>query len=162
MKKYPSGKRHSITDHAEMTEDLDTGVGMVLNEIEKLGISDNTYIIYLADNGTYPTKNISNINEPIYGWKATLWEGGLKVPFIISGSGIKPGYKSIAVLSNDIFPTICDWLNIDSLPKNTAGGSLAHILTDHSSTVNRENDFMLFSSLSAPKSNTPWSCNHSR
>ena len=144
VKKYPSGKRHSIIDHAAMTEDLDTGVGMILNEIEKLGISENTYVIYLADNGTYPTRNISNINGPIHGWKATLWEGGLKVPFIISGPGIKPGYRSIAASSNDILPTISDWLNIDSLPKNIDGGSLAPILLDHSNKIIRENEFMLF------------------
>lgn len=144
VKKYPLGKRHSMIDHAAMTEDLDAGVGMVINEIENIGISDNTYVIYLADNGTYPTKNISNINGPIHGWKATLWEGGLKVPFIISGPGIKPGYHSITVSSNDIFPTISDWLNIDILPKNIAGGSLAPILLDHSSRIKRENDFMLF------------------
>jgi len=144
VKKYISGKRHSIIDHAAMTEDLDTGVGMILNEIEKLGISDNTYVIYLADNGTYPTKNISNINGPVHGWKATLWEGGLKVPFIISGPGIKSGYRKIAVSTNDILPTISDWLNIDSLPQNIAGGSLAPILLDNKNKITREDDFMLF------------------
>ena len=57
-----------------MAEDLDEGVGMILDEIEKLGIRENTYVIYLADNGTYPTKDPSNINGPIHGWKATLWQ----------------------------------------------------------------------------------------
>ena len=144
VKKYPPGKRHYTSDFAAMSEDLDTGVGLVLNEIEKLGIENNTYIIYLSDNGTFPTKNSSNINGPIHGWKATLWEGGLKVPFIIYGPGIKPGYNSTNVSSNDILPTICDWLEIESLPQNIDGGSLAPILMNKTSTVSRENDFMLF------------------
>jgi arylsulfatase A-like enzyme len=127
-----------------MSEDLDTGIGMLLDEIEKLGITENTYVIYLGDNGTYPTKNNSNINGPLHGWKATLWEGGIKVPFIISGPGIEQGYNSESVSSSDLLPTICDWLEINRLPKNIDGGSLASILTKKVSKVVRENDFMVF------------------
>ena len=46
-----------------MAEDLDEGIGTILDEIEKLKISDNTYVIYLADNGTYPTNDPGNIKE---------------------------------------------------------------------------------------------------
>ena len=127
-----------------MSEDLDTGIGMLLDQIEKLGITENTYVIYLGDNGTYPTKNNSNINGPLHGWKATLWEGGIKVPFMISGPGIEQGYNSESVSSSDLLPTICDWLEINSLPKNIDGGSLASILTKKVSKVVRENDFIVF------------------
>lgn len=36
---------------AAITEDLDTGVGMVMAAVDRLGLSDNTYIIYMSDNG---------------------------------------------------------------------------------------------------------------
>lgn len=144
VKTYVPGNRHSKSGFAAMSEDLDTGIGMLLDQIEKLGITENTYVIYLGDNGTYPTKNNSNINGPLHGWKATLWEGGIKVPFIISGPGIEQGYNSESVSSSDLLPTICDWLEINSLPKNIDGGSLASILTKKVSKVVRENDFIVF------------------
>ena len=144
IKTYSDGKRHFEEDFAAMSEDLDSGIGMLLDQIEKLGIADNTYIIYMADNGTYPTKNISNINGPLHGWKASLWEGGIKVPFIISGPGIEQGYISEAVSTVDILPTISEWLSIKNLPRNIDGGSLASVLTKKTVKVDRENDFILF------------------
>lgn len=143
---YNPGERHTLVNHAAMSEDLDTGVGMILDEIEKLGIEDNTYVIYLADNGTYPTKNPSNINGPLHGWKATLWQGSIKVPFIVSGPDVKKGYTEVSVTSCDVLPTICDWLNIKNTPVNLDGGSLAPLLAreNNSVDVQRNNDFLLF------------------
>lgn len=141
---YAPGERHSQVNYAAMTKDLDTGVGIILDEIEKLGIGNNTYVIYLADNGTYPTTNPANINGPLHGWKATLWEGGIKVPFIVSGPGIDPGHSIVPVTSCDIYPTICEWLDINKLPGDLDGGSLVPNLLDNKMSVARENDFQIF------------------
>lgn len=141
---YPPGARHNLVEYAAMAEDLDKGIGAILDEIEKLGIENNTYVIYLADNGTYPTTNPSNINGPLHGWKATLWQGGIKVPFIISGPGIKHKYTSTPVTSCDIYPTICDWLDIKDLPNGLDGGSLSKVATGTNQKVRRENDFQIF------------------
>ena len=45
-KNIPKGKYHNHVGFAAMTEDLDSGLGLLLNHIEKLGINENTYIIY--------------------------------------------------------------------------------------------------------------------
>lgn len=139
-----AGTRHNQINFAAMSEDLDKGVGMIMKEIEKLGIKENTYIIYLSDNGTYPTQNPSNINGPIHGWKATLWEGGIKVPFIIAGPTIEKGYAPASVSSFDILPTVCDWIGIKNIPSDIDGGSLAPIAAKETSRVNRNNDYLLF------------------
>ncbi len=146
VRNYEPGERHNQVRYAAMAEDLDEGVGMILDEIEKLGIREHTYVIYLADNGTYPTKDPSNINGPIHGWKATLWQGSIKVPFIISGPDINPGYSQIPVTSCDILPTVCDWLNIADSPAGLDGGSLAPVVSQKAMAgeVQRQNDFMLF------------------
>ncbi|WP_163326063.1 sulfatase [Draconibacterium mangrovi] len=144
VRNYPPGTRHDLVKFAAMAEDLDKGLGMVLDEIKKLGIEDNTYVIYLADNGTYPTTNPENINGPLHGWKATLWEGGIRVPFIISGPGITHRYSKTPVSSCDIYPTICDWLNINEMPVGLDGGSLASNLLDSNKKVSRENDYQVF------------------
>ena len=53
-KNIPKGKYHNHVGFAAMTEDLDSGLGLLLNHIEKLGINENTYIIYTSDNGAVP------------------------------------------------------------------------------------------------------------
>jgi len=143
---YKPGTRHNQVNYAAMSEDLDEGVGMILDEIQELGIEENTYVIYLADNGTYPTKNPSNINGPLHAWKATLWQGGLKVPFVISGPGIKEGYSSVPVTSCDLYPTICDLLKIIDVPSDLDGGSLTALASSETpeGEVQRLNDFLLF------------------
>lgn len=144
VRNYPSGTRHDLVKFAAMAEDLDKGVGRIMDEIKSLGIEDNTYVIYLADNGTYPTTNPENINGPLHGWKATLWEGGIRVPFIISGPDINHRYSSTVVTSCDIYPTICDWLNIKNLPEDLDGGSLVSNLSEGDKRVARANDYQLF------------------
>jgi arylsulfatase A len=139
------GKRHNQVDHASMAEDLDTGVGRVLDQVEALGITDNTYIIYVADNGTYPLPNPGNTNGPLHGWKATAWEGGIRVPFIIAGPGIQPGQSNTRVVGYDLYPTICDMLNIAGVPGGVEGGSLLPVLTgDRTGAVSRSQNFLVF------------------
>ena len=63
--------------------DLDIAFGMVLKKLDELGIANNTYVIFTTDRGT-PRQN-----PPFRGGKGTVSEGGLRVPFIIRGPGIK-------------------------------------------------------------------------
>ncbi len=138
------GDRHDFIPFAAMAQDLDEGVGLLLDKLDQLGIRDNTYIIYLADNGTYPTNNTGNINGPLHGWKATLWEGGIRVPFMISGPGIDQGYYKQLVTGVDILPTICEWLEIDNVPSGVEGGSLVPVLENPSKEVKRKHDYWVF------------------
>jgi len=139
------GERHNNALHAAMAEDLDTGVGMTLAKIKELGIEDNTYVIYIADNGTYPVISPGNVNGPLHGWKATTWEGAIRVPLIIAGPGIKHDRKKDMAVGYDLFPTICDWLRIKSLPEGIEGGSLAKLVSsDPHADVVRPNDFLVF------------------
>lgn len=143
---WPKGKRHQHERFAAMTKDLDTSIGRLLNKVQELGIEDNTYIIFTSDNGTYPTENPTNINGPLHGWKATLWDGGIRVPFIVNGPGIGTGQIDQPVISYDIFPTICDWLNIEELPDDRLeGGSIVPLLdTGGKTKVKRSRDFIVF------------------
>lgn len=139
------GKRHDQAGHAAMSQDLDTGLGMTLSKLDELGIGDNTYVIYLGDNGSYPIPNPGNTNGPLHGWKATLWEGGIRVPFIVAGPGISQGRSREPVVGYDLFPTITDWLDIGSVPEGQEGGSLAEILSgDLNAKVDRMNPFLVF------------------
>ena len=80
----PKKLRHhwERANYAAMMEDLDTSTGIVLDELEALGLAGNTYIFFTSDNGGGAS------NAPLTGGKAKMWEGGLRVPMSVSGPGI--------------------------------------------------------------------------
>ena len=118
-----------------MTYDLDQGIGILLDKIKELGIEDNTYIIYMSDNGSVPNipgakKYEKSYNYPLSRGKWDAFEGGVRVPLIISGPGIKNGSESdVPVSGSDILPTIIEIADNESFPiKDTDGGSFMSIL----------------------------------
>lgn len=117
----PENPQHCPT-YAAMVESLDDNVGRILDAIDRMGIADNTIIIFFSDNGgnmyskvdgTVPTSN-----APLRGGKATIFEGGIRVPCVVSWPGmIQPGSKSAEVMqSTDFYPTLLDMLKIDAAP----------------------------------------------
>jgi arylsulfatase A-like enzyme len=140
---------------AAMNEDLDTGIGMTLAKIEKLGIADNTYVIFTSDNG-YEGKlcQKSPVEErvfykayPLISHKYTINEGGLRVPFIVRGPGIPAGVKSqTRVVGHDIFPTILDMIgHKDHIPASVDGASLwAHLRSGGKENVDRKDPYLVF------------------
>lgn len=114
---------------AAITEDLDTGVGRVMESIDKLGLADNTYVIYMSDNGAGGGKRTG-----LNGGKGTMWEGGIRVPFIVRGPGVAANsWCDVPVVGYDLYPTFCEWAGISTskLPKNIEGGSIASLLVNN-------------------------------
>jgi arylsulfatase A-like enzyme len=62
-----------------MVERIDRGVGMMLTELEKQGLADNTLVVFSSDNGG---ERFSR-NDPLFHHKATVWEGGIRVPCLM-------------------------------------------------------------------------------
>ncbi|KXB08189.1 N-acetylgalactosamine 6-sulfate sulfatase [candidate division MSBL1 archaeon SCGC-AAA382M17] len=123
--------QHSPT-YAAMIHSLDQAVGRLIDEVGRLGISNNTAVIFLGDNGgnihcglveTLPSGEefIAPVtdNTPLRGGKGNLWEGGTRVPCVVSWPGItKSGTRTDAMIhSTDFYPTILNLLDID-LPEN--------------------------------------------
>lgn len=132
LEKYqnlPPGTNHKNPLYAAMTEDLDTGVGMLLDEIESLQIEDNTYVVYLSDNGGIAALG-PGVNAPLYHSKGTVYEGGIRVPMIVSGPGIQSGSVSdVPVTIRDLFATVSDWAgNSEPLHSDLESASLVPIL----------------------------------
>ena len=69
----------SRKDYAAMLEKIDEGVGMLLAELEKAGVLDQTLFVFSSDNGGERWAD----NRPLFHHKATLWEGGIRVPCLM-------------------------------------------------------------------------------
>jgi arylsulfatase A-like enzyme len=150
--KKPLGAQHINPGFAAMTEDLDKGLGIILDKISQLGIQDNTYVIYMSDNGSVPNipgakKYIKSYNYPLKRGKWDALEGGLRVPLVIAGPGIEFGNESqVPVSGSDILPTIKDLAGKSNFKLNEIdGGSFKSILLDPSKLkVKREVDGIFF------------------
>ncbi|MEM7147855.1 MAG: sulfatase-like hydrolase/transferase, partial [Verrucomicrobiota bacterium] len=99
---------------AAMLEELDDGVGQLLDTLDELDLADNTYVFFTTDNGgrgTVPGGDTSRpaTNTPLTGAKHSLYEGGIRVPFFARGPGIQPGSISrTPVAGYDFLPTFYD------------------------------------------------------
>ena len=100
-------KDHRLRVYAAMIRAVDRGVGQVFSELKAQGLDDNTIVIFSSDNGGANYIGLPDINRPYRGWKATFFEGGTKVPFMIRWPGrIAPGSRYPAPVSHfDIFAT---------------------------------------------------------
>jgi arylsulfatase A-like enzyme len=146
LRNTPKGERHQNVPYGAMLADLDTGIGELLDEVKAAGISDNTYIIYTSDNGSVPSNDLGSLNGPLHGYKAMVWEGGIRVPFMVVGPGVKAGSLSrTPVVGYDILPTVCELAGMNAWPKVVEGGSLKPVLHgDGSATIKRPGDFLVF------------------
>jgi arylsulfatase B len=91
---------------AAMLGQLDDGVGKVLDAVSQQGILDKTMIVFFSDNGG-PTRELTSSNLPLRGEKGKLFEGGIRVPFLLQFPGkLEAGqvYEK-PVTSLDLFPT---------------------------------------------------------
>lgn len=152
--KYVKRKKVRNTDHpgfGAMNENLDEGLGIILDKLKELNLDDNTYIIYTSDNGSVPTIPArryykETINYPLSRGKWDAMEGGIRVPFIVSGPGIKKNSESkVPVVGYDLLPTIIDLAGskIQDLDK-IDGGSFKNILLGNNKNIEREYPGIIF------------------
>ena len=134
LKKYNTGDPNRDKQLAMMAS-VDEGVGQVLDALQEKGAYDNTMVIFLNDNGGEPKRGASN--GDLREGKNTLYEGGPRVPFIVSWPAkIKAGQtSSVPVTSLDIFATSVDAAG-GTMPTDTIfdSKSLLPLLTGKTTT----------------------------
>ena len=91
---------------AAMLSNLDDSVGLVLQKLREEGLEDDTLIFFISDNGG-PTRELTSSNAPLRGEKGQVYEGGIRVPFLLQWKGkLPPGATyDKPVISLDVFAT---------------------------------------------------------
>lgn len=116
---------------------LDDNIGRVLDALEELSLADKTVVILFSDNGGAPTTGAWNL--PLAGSKFTLWEGGIRVPFVVSRPGApKAGETCIRPVSTlDVLPTCLRAAGID-IPEGLDGMVITEIFDQDSVETGEE------------------------
>jgi arylsulfatase A-like enzyme len=106
-----------------MIAQMDDAVGTIMAQLRASGISDNTMIFFLSDNGG-ATYTLATDNAPFRGGKFTHFEGGLRVPFMMRWDGVvEAGSKvSLPTSSLDIMATVLDTLGVEMPVANALDG----------------------------------------
>jgi arylsulfatase A-like enzyme len=113
----PAGGHHDPT-YAAMIASVDESVGRVVGLLDELKLSDNTLVIFTSDNGGvggYAREGIKRNqddvtdNAPLRSGKGSLYEGGVRVPFVARWPGKVPvGTTGVPIISVDLYPTLME------------------------------------------------------
>lgn len=146
-----------------IAENLDTGVGQVIDAMDRLGLMRNSYVIYMSDNGRgggggsraggpgraagggFGGRGRARVG--LAGGKGCVREGGIRCPFIICGPGISANsWCHERIVGYDLFPTFCDFAQVPERdrPEVLEGGSFAGLLGDGEGTVKRREEGLIF------------------
>ncbi len=123
----PDDPQRSPT-YAAMIESMDDAVGTLLDTLDRLGIAEETIVIFASDNGgnmyneidgTVPTSNV-----PLRGGKASMYEGGVRGPCVVIWPGVVDGNtRSDAVIQScDFYPTLLEMLALKPQSGQTFDG----------------------------------------
>jgi arylsulfatase A-like enzyme len=120
---------------AAMVTHLDDNVGRVLAHLRSTGLAENTLVVFFSDNGG-PTKELTSRNTPLRGGKGELWEGGIRVPFIVSLPGrLRPQTLDTPVISLDATATALALAGIATTPTPLDGANLWPLLSGKSTAA---------------------------
>jgi arylsulfatase A-like enzyme len=116
---------------AAMLANLDDSIGRVLAQLRESGLEENTFVIFLSDNGG-PTKELTSSNAPLRGGKGELWEGGIRIPYIVSWKGRLPAGRVVdaPVTSMDMSATALELAGVSLDNAKLDGASLLPLLTE--------------------------------
>ena len=137
------------SDYVAILEHMDHNIGQLVSVLEELGVAENTLIVFVSDNGGCTMEEgaaggrFPGNNGPLRGGKATTYQGGLNVPFLVNWKGKIPQSGLVSdshVMHCDIFSSLLDAAGLtvpESNGKNPLRGIslLPHILSDGKTSV---------------------------
>ena len=125
--------KHVKASYAAMTTRLDQHVGEVVAKLKELGLEENTLICFTSDNGSHLEGgyhySLFNSNGELRGGKRDLYEGGIRVPFIVKWPKVIQAGRTTDHPSAfwDFLPTACEMAGAEA-PENIQGISFLPLL----------------------------------
>lgn len=125
--------KSGLGDYADFVMQTDAAVGEVLAALERSGVADRTLVIFTSDNGCSPHAKLDKLeahghfpSAQFRGYKADVWEGGHRVPFLVRWPGkVKPGSQSTQLVClTDLIATCAEVLGA-KLPDNAGEDSVS-------------------------------------
>ena len=138
-------QKYTHATFAAMVSILDRQVGEICSTLDSLGIADNTIIIFTSDNGPHfeggGDPNFFDSNGELRGYKRDLYEGGIRVPYIVKWNKmVEQNSKSEHISAFwDFLPTVADIIGAE-LPENIDGVSMLPAMTAHGEQ--KEHDYL--------------------
>ncbi|TVZ16560.1 sulfatase-like hydrolase/transferase [Maribacter sp. MAR_2009_72] len=136
-------KNSSRRDFAAAMSHMDNNIGKVLNKLDDLGLTENTIILFMSDNGAmenwfpsnqyegrHAANDVLGSNTPLKDWKTSNYEGAIRVPAVLYWKGmLNPGISNNYISAIDMMPTILDLAGIDEIPALVEGRNIWPTLT---------------------------------
>lgn len=117
--------------YADVVEELDWSVGMILAALQQAGIAEKTLVLFFSDNGPFLSYgNHAGSAQPLREGKLTSYEGGVRVPFIARWPGKVPAARVCdePLTEMDLLPTFTQWLGAPPSPNKIDGRDVGVLL----------------------------------
>src|SRR5205807_1145552 len=135
----PANPQHHAT-YGAMVESLDEGIGRLMASLDELKLRDNTIVVFTSDNGGLKNNEVTS-NDPARAGKGSVYEGGVRIPLIVSyPPAIRAGSTSdYPAMSIDFFPTLVELCGLPHKPERPTcdGHSIAPVLLEKSQPPDR-------------------------
>jgi len=127
--------KSGISPYADFVMETDWAVGQVLAALDQRGLTENTLVFFTSDNGCSPAADIPELQAvghepsgPLRGFKADIWDGGHRVPFLVRWPGqVKPGMTNDQLICLMDFMATCADLLGAKLPDNAGEDSVSFL-----------------------------------
>ena len=142
MRFFPKYVRKGLSDkdaaYASLVEGMDKSLGDIMDWLDKNNESKNTIIVFLGDNGGLATSQewregpLYTQNSPLKCGKGSMYEGGIRVPFMVKWSGVvKPDTRNnTSIMIEDLFPTLLHMAQVNDykVPQIVDGKDIVPLL----------------------------------
>lgn len=118
----PAAIRSHTADYYAVITELDAVLGQLLDSVELLGLSSNTYVIFMSDNGWL-------LGEHRFTSKVLPYDSSIRVPLVVAGPDIRPGVEDHIALNIDVAPTLLELAGLD-ISERVQGRSLVPLWRD--------------------------------
>jgi len=139
MKYSASSPEYQNPYYAAMVNTLDEGVGKIVQKLRETGQLENTIIVFTSDNGGVSVPELGPQPTsvlPLRACKGSVYEGGIRVPAIVSYPGVVAENKTCEIPFSNIayFPTFLELLGIENTTPNLDAKSIMPLLTKNTYT----------------------------